>query len=207
MKNWSRLILPLGLAILATIMNAGAMTNRLAVVKLVAVGRQIKQGERFKESDFVKVEVSYPASHLKNHFWLWEERDVLLHGIGTPSQLEAGDLVPRSQYRSCGTSVASIPEGSVMIGIRFPESVMKAEERHLLLPGRDVKLTFREGGEVRAARIAFLEPCIEPESSKDLQKYYQMGVLLDEEKKEDIRRISSSTVNAVVGLSGSDSSR
>ena len=41
MKNWSRLILPLGLGVLATVINASAMTSRLDPIELVAVTRQI----------------------------------------------------------------------------------------------------------------------------------------------------------------------
>ena len=201
MKNWSRLILPLGLGVVATVINAGAMTNRLAPIELVAVSRQLTPGEKFTSEDLMRVQVGYPSSHLNRHFWTWAERDVLLQGVGTPSQLEAGDLVPRSHYRDYGRNQFSIPENSFVIGLRFHESAMKFEERHLLLPGRNVKLTFRDGGTVQSALIAFLEPSRETGSGDRPGQYYQMGILLNRDDQRDIDLVDTHEINQIVGLS------
>ena len=212
MKNWSRLILPLGLGILATVINAGAMTNRLAPVKLVAVSRQLKPGDRFSAADLVPVEVGYPSSHLNRHFWTWAERDaLLLQKVGTPTQLEAGDLVPRHEYRDYGRNLFSIPEDSVLVGFQFHETAMKPQEKHLLIPGRNVQLEFRGDGAVRtvsSATIAFLEPIIdEPVLKGAPPQYYQMGVILKREKAADIHLLGAGKINQIVGLSGDSSGK
>ncbi|MCA9008291.1 MAG: hypothetical protein KDB01_01025 [Planctomycetaceae bacterium] len=201
MKNWSRLILPLGLGILATVINAGAMTNRLAPTVLVKVNRQLKPGERFTVADLIPAAVGYPSSHLNQHFWTWSERDALLQEVGSPVQLETGDLVPKSPFRNHGRNIFSIPENSVVVGFRFHESAMKSEERHLLLPGRNVKLTFRGEGTVKSAKIAFLEPSREKGSKDIVGQYFQMGVLLSRGDQYDVDLLGTGEINQIVGLS------
>lgn len=211
MKNWSRLILPLGLGVLATVINASAMTNRLAPMELVAVNRKLNPGEKFAAKDLVKVEVGYPSSHLNHHFWTWAEREALLQHVGTPTQLEAGDLVPRHQYRDYGRNVFVIPEDSVLIGFQFHESAMKQQEKHLLIPGRNVHLEFLGNDTGRrglSAKIVFLEPIIDSQVLQGApSQYYQMGVIVKRDEENDVRTIGTVKVNNIVGLSGDSSAK
>ena len=203
MKNWSRLILPLGLGVLATVINASAMTSRLDPIELVAVTRQLKPGEKFTAEDLDKVQVSYPSSHLNRHFWTWDEREALLQQVGTPTQLEAGDLVPLQQFRDYGRNTFSIPENSVVVGFRFHEMKMKPQEKHLLIPGRNVQLEYSgsSGRTVRSATIAFLEPSRET-GPKDLKgQYYQMGVFVSRDNQKDVDLMAAGQINQIVGLS------
>ena len=209
MKNWSRLILTLGLGVLATVINASAMTNRLDPIELVGVNRKLNPGEKFTAKDLVKIEVGYPSSHLNQHFWTWSERETLLQHVGTPTQLQAGDLVPRQQYRDYGRNGFVIPEDSVLIGFQFHESAMKQQEKHLLIPGRSVLLEFVGNDTTRrgvSAKIAFLEPIID---SQVLQgsppQHYQIGVIVKRDQENDVRIIGTVKVNSIVGLSGESS--
>jgi hypothetical protein len=206
MKNWSRLILPLGLALLATIINASAMTNRLEVVELVAVNCDLAPGEEFKAEYLEKVSVSYPAAHLRNHFWKWDEREILLSKVGTPTRLKAGDLVPRNEYRDYGNSEILIAPGFMLIAVRFPESVLRSDERHLLLPGRDARVIFDDHDDKtvvkpRTVQIAFLEPVAETELA-GTEKEYQMGFFVNRSRTEEVESFIYSRINRVVGLSG-----
>jgi hypothetical protein len=206
MKNWSRLILPLGLGVLATVINASAMTNRLDPIELVGVTRQLKPGEKFTAEVLVQVQISYPSSHLNRHFWTWDERETLLQQVGTPTQLEAGDLVPRQQFRDYGRNNFSIPENSVVVGFRFHEMKMKPEERHLLIPGRNVQLEYigsdgSDGGTVRSATIAFLEPSRETGPKDRKGQYYQIGVFVSRDNQKDVDLMAAGQINQIVGLS------
>jgi hypothetical protein len=201
MKNWSRLILPLGLGLLAMAINASAMHNRLATVTLVAVTRDFQRGERLTEADLSPVEFSYPSSHLKNHFWLWGDRDSLLQHLGTPVSLTAGDLVPRQPYQQLDRVGFSIPDKSVLVGVHFGNEVLVPEDRRLLIPGRKVNVRFSDGPEAFGPfHIAFLEPVLVKEKEGTARNAYQMGLILDQAESEALRKLTTSRVNSVIGL-------
>ena len=201
MKNWSRLILPLGLGGLAMVINASAMHNRLATVTLVAIGRNYEAGQRLEESDLVPVEFSYPSSHLQNHFWGWEERESLLQQLGTPVRLSKGDLIPRNAYRELGRTGLDIPDEHVLIGIRFGDSVIRPEDHRLLIPGRAVNVQFSDDPRVFGPyRIAFLEPVEIRKKNTVVGRGYQMGVFVVTDAEEELRKLTSSRVNSLIGL-------
>lgn len=206
MKNWSRLILPLGLGILATVINAGAMRTRLTPVELVAVGRELKAGERITENDLVMVEVGYPSAHLKTHFWLWSERDALVQSMGTPVPLANGELIPRSAFRDYWRFVP-VPEGSVEVSFRFHKDAMNPDDRRRMLPGKSVELTFPGGGEIKSARIAYLEPSKETGGNDSAGQYYQMGILLDRSMADGVVLLATKSVIRIVGLTDEDSAK
>jgi len=200
MKNWSRLILPLGLGLLAMAINASAMHNRLATVTLVAITRDFQQGERLTEADLSPVEFSYPSGHLKNHFWLWEDRDSLLQHLGTPVALISGDLVPRQPYQQLDRIGFSIPDKSVLVGVHFGNEVLSPEDRRLLIPGRMANVRFSDGPEAFGPyRIAFLEP-VKSEDKASVNSAYQMGLILDQAEREALLKLTTSRVNSVIGL-------
>lgn len=201
MKNWSRLILPLGLGCLAMVINASAMHNRLATVTVVAVTQDVSIGERLSEKQLAPVEFSYPSSHLSHHFWLWEERGSLLQHLGTPVPLLAGDLVPRQPYRNLGRNLFSIPDRFTLMGMRFNEDVIALEDRRMLIPGRSVKIQLADNPEMFGPfPIAFLEPLRGKEKNAVTATDYQLGVFVDQSDSEALRRLATGRVNNVVGL-------
>jgi len=201
MKNWSRLILPLGLGVLATVINAGVMNTRLTPVVLVSVNKDIEPGQKFTEQDLKKVEVGYPSAHLKDHFFTWDEREALLSEVGAVTRLKKGELVPKVEFGDYGRSTVSIPEDSLLIGFRFHESATERKDRRLLIPGKKVKLTFRDGGVVSSATIESLELSKAIGAHDATGQYYQMCVLIDRVKKAELALLVTQQVNQVIGMS------
>jgi len=208
MKNWSRLILPVGLGVIAASINASVLYTRLEPVQLIRVTETVEQGERFTEDSLAMVEVPYPSSHLTDHFFEWKDRHILLNTVGAARTLLADDLVPRVDYRSFGRSPASIGEKQIEVGVRISEAAISVQERRLLVPGGYARLKFDNGLEIKEAMIAYLQPCLDVDPMEEATPYYELGILLrrpenefDSDALEQIQRLSSAQINQVVGLS------
>lgn len=201
MKNWSRLILPLGLGLMAALVNASAMRSRLTPVSLVAVSRDVGVGERLTEADLVRVDVSYPADHLRDHFWLWEDRQTLQAQVATPVKLPQGSLVPRGPFQSWGQSAYEIPPGCVLVEIRLDPAGIAPNDRRLLLPGRPVRLQFDDNGLSTPLMLAFINAC----RNDTGDTWYQAGVILERKRHQaDCGRLLSGGVKGLIALGGTE---
>lgn len=201
MKNWSRLILPLGLGALATIINVGVMNAQLTPIVLVSVNQEKKAGDKFTEADFVKVEVGYPSSHLAEHFFLWEERKLLLNQIGSVRDLKPGSLIPKIDFANYQKMPFEIPEGGLQAGFRLHSDGIEAAQRRLLIPGRDVLLRFQdEDRTVLRCRLVYLQEI--QEDSVATRQWYQVGVILPETVNSDLKAsLIAGNVNQLSGIS------
>ncbi len=201
MKNWSRLILPLGLGALATFINVGVMNAQLTPIELVSVKQAKKAGEKFTEADFVKVEVGYPSSHLSEHFFEWEERTLLLNQIGSPRELKPGSLIPKTDFANFQKMPFEIPERGLQVGFRLHSDGIEAAQRRLLIPGRDVLLRFQdEDRSVLRCQLVYLQEIQKDKSST--HQWYQVGVVLPDTVNADLKAaLVAGKVNQLSGIS------
>jgi hypothetical protein len=205
--NWSKLILPLGLGVLAATINAGVMHTRVTPIQLIAIHESVERGDQFTEDNLKCVDVPYPSAHLQQHFFTWDERHVLLHTVSAAADLQAGDLVPKVEYRDFKRNQVELAAGDVELAFRVRASAISVDERRLLIPGGFARLTFRTGGSVASARISYLQPCDAAESEDAGEQYFQIGVVLNRRQHEEqILLLATQEVNRVVGLSHSGTS-
>jgi hypothetical protein len=92
MNNWKRLALPLGLGLVAAVMNWSIVAAKIKPESFVAVARDYAQGQPLKESDLVEVQISGPLEALRQAAVPWEHRATLFDRR-VPRALLRGDLV------------------------------------------------------------------------------------------------------------------
>lgn len=202
MTNWSRLILPLGIAAVAMGVNAAAMHNRLATVKLIAVTSDLEPGEKFTAGDLRAVEFSYPTSHLKDHFWTWDERTILLQHVGTPVSLREGNLVPKQPFHQYGQNQFAIPEKSILVAARIPATAMNQTDRQLLIPGRSASLQFQDDARAFGPfPIAYLQRADPPKDDESRRAFYEIGVFVKSKNAEVVKKLATQPINTVIGRS------
>lgn len=178
MSNWSRLILPMCLGLVAAGLNFVTLRNRLEPEYLVAVTRTIAAGERIREADLQAVAVPRNAGNSR-HFWQWESRQQLLGGTTAAVRLDAGDLIPRDVFLRESEPLFRIPEGYTVVCVRLREDVVTRELRYRLRPGRPVSvLLAHETEPLEQVRLAFVE--LVPGDSSQLSRMdsYQVGLLV-----------------------------
>lgn len=92
MNNWIRVGLPIGLGLLAGVMNWITVQSKLKPVAFVSVNRSIPRGEIIRPSDLVRVEASGDTSRLLRAIVPWEERSIAYDTLASRDLL-ANDLL------------------------------------------------------------------------------------------------------------------
>lgn len=94
MKNWIRVLLPVGLGLLAGLLNFAAIHHKVAPETFVTVSRDIQFGEPLAEgeSDLQQLTLSGDVDLLKTSAVLWKDRYILLKKRA-PRKLRKGDLL------------------------------------------------------------------------------------------------------------------
>lgn len=200
MKNWSRLILPLCLGLVAAGLNLATLRNRLEPDYVVAVTRPVAAGERIREQDLRAVEVPRNAGNAR-HFWPWDARQQLLGGTTAAVRLDAGDLIPRDVFLRESEPLFSIPAGYAVVSIRLSEDVVTRELRYRLRPGRPVSvLLAHETEPIENIRLAFLEMVPGTASQPGRMDSYQIGLFVRRDGNLAGRLVSGEIVSlATVG--------
>lgn len=198
MSNWSRLILPLCLGLVAAGLNLATLRNRLEPDYLITVKRTIAAGERILESDLQPVEAARNAGNSR-HFWPWESRQQLLGGTTAAVRLDAGDLVPRDVFLRESEPLFRIPEGYAVVSIRLREDIVTRELRYRLRPGRLVSvLLAHETEPVPNIRLAFLELVPGDPAQPGHMDCYQIGLLV----RRDGDLVSRLVAGEIASLAG-----
>lgn len=203
MKNWSRLILPLCLGLVAAGLNFATLKNRLEPEFVVALTRTVAAGERIREGDLQPVEVPRNVGNGR-HFWLWETRQQLLGGTTAAVRLEAGDLIPRDVFLRESEPMFSIPEGYAVLSIRVSEEVVTRELRYRLRPGRPVSILLaHETVPLENIQLASLEMVPGDASQPGRMDWYQIGLFVRRDGDLASRLVSGEIVSLVAAGEGS----
>lgn len=92
MKTWLRLLIPLGLGLIAVVLNTRIMTDKLQPKVFVAISRNVGTDAVFSVNNIEPRSLNDNVAKLLQTAIPWEERAVLL-GRPIPRPLHAGDLV------------------------------------------------------------------------------------------------------------------
>lgn len=92
MKTWLKLLLPIGLGLIAVFINTTVMNSKLRPKELIVVRKNMKTGDIFTPADIESREFSGDVASLVRAAIPWSERAVLF-GREVPRDLIAGDLV------------------------------------------------------------------------------------------------------------------
>lgn len=92
MKTWLRLLLPIGLGLIAVFINTTVMNEKLRPKELIVVRENMKSGDIFTPADIEPRKFSGDVASLVRAAIPWAERAVLF-GREVPRDLIAGDLV------------------------------------------------------------------------------------------------------------------
>lgn len=204
MKHWSRLLLPLGLGLLAATLNAKTMKSRLQPMDLIAVNQDIKAGDNITVKHLTKVSVSYPASHLVDHFFRWEDRHAFVIDVKARVNFRSGDLIPKSLFNKDSQVIAPIPKNEILVGLVCSEAAF--EGHPIVLPGQQIKLEFDDIlGPFDVAFCRVVEA--EDDSDQGRSSQYELGVFLTPEvtqQDDTIRQLMTERVNRVIGITSNN---
>lgn len=92
MNHWIRLALPVGLGIIAAVVNWVAVSARLQPEAFVAVNANLAAGDPVRPDNLVQIELSGDLGSLRQAAIPWEHRAAVYHR-SIPRDLIAGDIV------------------------------------------------------------------------------------------------------------------
>jgi hypothetical protein len=92
MNHWIRLALPVGLGVVAAVVNWATVSAKLQPEAFVAVNVNLAAGQPVRPADLAKIELSGDLGSLREAAIPWEHRAAVYHRA-VPRDLVAGDIV------------------------------------------------------------------------------------------------------------------
>lgn len=92
MPNWMKLGIPIGLGVLAALLNYAGRSAEMAPVGYVRVNQELGVGKEFKEDHLERIDLPKNLGSLEKTAIPWRDRAVL-YGRPSPRDLKKGDLV------------------------------------------------------------------------------------------------------------------
>jgi hypothetical protein len=91
-SNWIKLALPLGLGVVAGVINWSVTMTKIKPIACVALAADLKAGEKLSENVLLPMELSGNVPRLTHTVVPWQER-AILYGRAVPRTMQAGDLI------------------------------------------------------------------------------------------------------------------
>jgi hypothetical protein len=120
MKNWSKLVLPIGLGIVAGVMHYRVLVPKLTPHAYVQVNRDLNPGDRLGDDCLTPIEMPGEFTRLAKTLVPWEHRKVLA-GCHVTRELHKGDVV---FYSDTSDYVLSIRPNEVAHAVELSQGMV-----------------------------------------------------------------------------------